>query len=172
MAQLPPFRLDGELPEPGTVWVPVPNAVLEPETAMVLVLAALLLLVTLRAKIDCMEMPSGLHGWVWSAPGVWGERGEPHVVFELPAVPPMVPEPEAVEELLLLVESVAPIENDNNVANMPVMLLCDMAQSRATSRICEGCLPNVHSMERVPALGLNLADVSGDRALGALMLGE
>jgi hypothetical protein len=172
MPPLSPFRLDGELPEPGTVWEPVPNAVLEPETAMVLVLAALLFLVTLRAKIDCMEMPSGLHGWVWSAPGVWGERGEPHVVFELPAVPLTVPEPEAVEELLLLVESAAPMNNGSNVADMPVMVLCDMAQSRSTRRICERCLPNVHSMERVPALDRNLADVLGDRALGALILGE
>jgi hypothetical protein len=149
MAPLPPLGLDGEMPELDTVWVPVPNAVLEPETAMVLVLAALLLLVTPRAKIDCMEMPSGLRGWVWSAPEVLGELGEPHVVFELPAVPLTVPEMEAVEELLLLVESAATMENDSNVANMPVMVLCDMAQSRSTWRICEVCLPGVHGEERV-----------------------
>jgi hypothetical protein len=99
-------------------------------------------------------------------------RGEPHVVLEPPAVPLTVPEPEAAKELLLLVESAAPRKNDRNVAKRSVMLLCDMAQSRATSRVCEGCLPGVHGEERVPALGRSLAGVLGDRALGAFTLGE
>jgi hypothetical protein len=45
------------------------------------------------------------------------------VVLELPAVPLIVPEPETVDDLLLLVESAAPMQNDSNVAKRSVMLL-------------------------------------------------
>jgi hypothetical protein len=51
-------------------------------------------------------------------------RGQPHVVAEPLAVPLAVPDPEAVDELLLLLEIWGPMENDGDVAKMSVMLLC------------------------------------------------
>jgi hypothetical protein len=62
MAPLPPFRFDGELPEPDAVCVPEPDAVFapEPEPDAVLVPVAVLLLVTPKAVVDCVETPSGL----------------------------------------------------------------------------------------------------------------
>jgi hypothetical protein len=87
------------------------------------------------------------------------------VVFELPAVPLTVPEPETMGELLLLVESAAPMRKDSDIAKISMMLLCDMAQSHAALSVCEGCAPDVHGEQRVPALGRNLANVLGDYIL-------
>jgi hypothetical protein len=66
-------------------------------------------------------------------------REQPYVVLEPPAVPLAVPDPEAVEELLLLVESVAPMENDGDIAKMSGMLLWYTDQSQA-GRMWHGVL--------------------------------
>jgi hypothetical protein len=58
-------------------------------------------------------------------------RGQPHVVAEPLAVPLAVPDPEAVDELLLLLEIWGPMENDGDVAKMSVMLLWGTAQPRS-----------------------------------------
>jgi hypothetical protein len=60
---------------------------------------------------------------MWSVPGVCEIQGEFHVVLELPAVPLTVPKPETVDNLLLLVESAAPVQSDSNVAERSMMLL-------------------------------------------------
>jgi hypothetical protein len=49
-------------------------------------------------------------------------REQPYVALEPPAVPLAVP-----EELLLLVESAAPMENDDDIGKMSGILLWDTA---------------------------------------------